>query len=117
MPNYYNYPNYQPYQMPAASQPQQQGINWIQGESAAKSFLVAPGQTVLLLDSESNCFYLKSADQSGMPLPLRIFDYTERIAKTEQNVPIGDFITRKEFEEALAKLTKRSKKEDQNNAE
>lgn len=115
-PYYYNpFQQMQPMQQPA--QQQQQGILWIQGEAAAKSYPVAPGQTVLLMDSESNSFYLKSADQSGMPLPLRSFDYSERTAKPEQNVPIGDFITRKEFEEALAKLTKSKKKEVTENAE
>lgn len=40
--------------------------------------MVAAGNTVLLMDSENQTFYLKSADPSGMPLPLRIFDYKER---------------------------------------
>lgn len=57
----------------------------MQGESAARSYLVAPNTTVLLMDSESQVFYLKSTDSSGMPLPLRIFDYTER--PTQQNIP------------------------------
>lgn len=51
--------------------------DWVQGETGAKSYLVAPNTTVLLLDSEGQKFYLKSADASGMPLPLRIFEYTE----------------------------------------
>lgn len=113
---YYNFNPFQQQMQLPAQQPQQ-GILWIQGEAAAKSYPVAPGQTVLLMDSESNSFYLKSADQSGMPLPLRSFDYSERTAKPEQNVPAGDFITRKEFEEALAKLTKSKKKEVAENAE
>lgn len=54
------------------------GILWVQGEAGAKSWAVAPGKSVMLMDSESNTFYIKSSDQSGMPMPLRIFDYTER---------------------------------------
>lgn len=54
------------------------GINWVSGESGAKSWIVGRGETVLLMDSEAQCFYIKSADASGMPLPLRVFDYTER---------------------------------------
>ena len=77
-------------------------INWVQGESGAKSFLVAPGQAVLLMDSESNVFYIKSSDASGMPMPLRTFDYTERIAKQEQ-VP-NDYVTRDELEKRLAEV-------------
>lgn len=60
-------------------QPQQDnGILWVQGEAGAKSWAVAPGKSVMLMDSESNTFYIKSSDASGMPMPLRIFDYTER---------------------------------------
>lgn len=76
---------YQPIQ--AVNNPPQtnQGLLWVQGEAAARSYLVAPNTTVLLMDSESQTFYLKSTDTSGMPMPLRIFDYTERTA--QQNVP------------------------------
>lgn len=61
------------------------GILWVQGEAGAKSWAVAPGKSVMLMDSESNTFYIKSSDQSGMPMPLRIFDYTERNQQTGQN--------------------------------
>ena len=57
------------------------GITWVQGENAAKSYPVAPGNSVLLMDSENSVMYIKSTDQSGMPQPLRIFDYTERKAQ------------------------------------
>lgn len=62
-------------------QPQQQNnnvVNWVQGESGAKSWIVGRGESVLLMDSENPVFYLKSCDNAGMPLPLRVFDYTER---------------------------------------
>ena len=66
-------------QPPISSQPMQvqqpnNGLIWVQGESGAKSYLVAPNATVMLMDSEGERFYLKSADASGMPLPLRFFD-------------------------------------------
>ena len=67
------YPQYQP---PAQST-QQNGIIWVQGEAAAKSYLVAPGQTVQLWDSETQTIYLKSADASGMP-SMKVLDYTIR---------------------------------------
>lgn len=93
-------------------QPAQQAspIIWVQGEAGAKSYLVAPGNTVMLLDSENSTFYLKSADASGMPMPLRIFDYTERTAAA-QNQPVNGangnmdkFITRDEFERRMAEI-------------
>ena len=56
---------------------QQAGLIWVQGEAAAKSYLVAPGSTVQLWDSEEKVIYLKSADPSGMP-SMKILDYTIR---------------------------------------
>ncbi len=60
----------QPVQMPTqpVQQPQQNnnGILWVSGEVGAKSYLVAPGTSVLLMDSESEKFYIKSTDVSGM---------------------------------------------------
>ena len=71
---------------PPTTQPMAQqgnnGLIWVQGEAGAKSYLVAPGNTVMLMDSEGERFYLKSADASGMPMPLRTFDYKERLNAT-----------------------------------
>ncbi len=70
-------------------------ITWVQGLSGAKAYPVAAGSTVLLMDTEDSIFYIKSADYSGMPLPLRIFDYKERSDQPEKQ----DFVTREEFDE------------------
>ena len=123
-PNYFptNYPNF-PYSLPnpaaapvpptvpsgAVGNGQQanNGILWVQGETGAKSYLVAPGQSVLLKDSEQSSFYIKSSDNSGMPQPLRIFDYVERKTETAAKVPdkAEEYVTRSEFEKRLAELT------------
>ena len=78
---------------------QSSGITWVQGENSAKSYPVAAGQSILLMDSESPVMYIKSTDQSGVPLPLRIFDYKERSQSTSnaQTQKI-DYISRNEFE-------------------
>ena len=69
---------YQPQQMqPQAPQQNASGLIWVQGEGAAKSYLVAPNTTVALFDNESQTIYIKSADASGMP-SIRILDYTFR---------------------------------------
>ena len=100
-------------QMPTPAPQTNNGLVWVQGEVAAKSYPVAPNCTVMLMDSEGERFYLKSADSSGMPLPLRVFEYTERI-----NAPTGDFkggtsdfsemddrfVTREEFERRMASI-------------
>ena len=116
-PNYYGNPAQnrqypQQYQQPVV-QPQQSGngLIWVQGEAGAKSYLVAPGNTVMLMDSESERFYIKSADASGMPLPLRVFAYQELTQQGVQapvvaeQVNPNNFITREEFEQRIASLT------------
>lgn len=115
-PNY-NYPNYTysgyPYtQNYNTSQPQQSnGINWVQGEAGAKSYNIAAGQSVMLMDSENNVFYIKSSDASGMPMPLRIFDYTERVQQKQPSTQpqTNEYITRKEFEKRLSELKNNAK--------
>lgn len=108
-PNYnYSYP-WTTYGAQVAQQQSQSngGIIWVQGETGAKSYLIGgPNQSVLLMDSENDVFYIKSSDGSGMPMPLRIFDYKERTQQPKQlNTEINnDYITRKEFEKRLSEL-------------
>lgn len=87
---YQNYQNYQPQTQPQNQIQQSSGIIWVQGEAGAKSYLVAPNNTVQLWDSETQTIYLKSADASGMP-SMRILDYTIRSNSptTIQNNVIG----------------------------
>lgn len=126
-PVYQGIPQMQQYQMPQP-QPQQQssaGIIWVQGEEGAKAYMVAPGNSVLLMDSENSAFYIKSTDQSGMPLPLRVFDYNERTGDRQSTQAIlsqdDTYVTRKEFDalaariDALTQTGKQVKKEDANN--
>lgn len=89
---------------PVAQAPSQQGndIAWCQGEADAKSRPVAAGHSVILMDSEESVFYIKTVDQSGMPQPLRIFDYKERKPQERStaeasNPPASDVVTREEF--------------------
>ena len=103
---------------PAPTTTQQvNAINWVQGEAGAKSVPVAPGQKVLLMDSETNVFYVKSSDVSGMPLPLRIFEYKEvnKVASDEVNASAQNtYVTHEELEQALAKLKPEVKEEKKN---
>ena len=112
--------SFQPQMMQQQPQMTQQvndtGILWVQGEAGAKSWAVAPGKSVMLMDSENSVFYIKTTDNSGIPLPLRIFDYTERtqqdtapaeavqvtnsqyVTKDELKEILSGFVTRKEIE-------------------
>ena len=95
--------------------PESGGIIWVQGEAGAKAYLVAPGSTVQLWDSENPVIYLKSADMSGMP-SMRVLDYTERggtaggISQEEQKIDLSAYITRDELEAILSERLKRPTK-------
>ena len=102
---------YQPYQPMQTYQQQSNGIIWVQGIEAMKSYPVGAGQSVLLMDSESNCFGIKTADASGMPLPLRVFDYAERKGSSERtrepqsaSVDLSAYVTREELEARISHL-------------
>lgn len=92
----------QNYQQPQQSAP----IIWVQGEEGAKAYMVAAGNSVLLMDSENSVFYIKSTDVSGMPQPLRVFDYTERGKQAPQKPETVDdkFVTRAEFDALRARF-------------
>lgn len=118
-----NYGNYQPMPQPYADRltqlqnqynqavnvpqiqtmPQQQvnqGLLWVSGEVGAKSYLVAPNSTVLLMDSDDAVFYLKSADSAGLPT-LRTFSYVEIESnqnKQKSSEVQKEFVDREEFE-------------------
>ena len=102
---------YQPYTQPTyqPQMPQNQANNamiWVQGESGAKSYLVAPNTTVVLFDSESQTIYLKSADATGLP-SMRILDYTIRDQQARGGAlsqPVGDFATKSEMDALRAEL-------------
>ena len=109
------------YQQPMMGQTAQQtqgtpSIIWVQGEEGAKAYMVAAGNSVLLMDSENSAFYIKSTDASGMPLPLRVFDYKERTtaAKTPPQTaqqPGVEFVTWAEFNALAARCAALEKQE------
>lgn len=96
------YPQYQQQYQPQVQQ-QNNGPIWIQGEAAAKSYLVAPGTTVALWDSESQTIFLKSADASGMP-SMKVLDYTIRDLNA-QKAPKTDLINSADTLSAYATKT------------
>lgn len=97
-------------QQPTMQQPPQtnQGLLWVQGEAGAKSYLVAPNTTVLLMDSEGSRFYLKSTDNAGMP-SLRVFEYSEvsqnapQAQQSEQIDLDSKYVTRQEYDDLNGK--------------
>ena len=99
---------------PPASAPQQ-GMIWVQGETGAKSYMVASGNTVPLWDSENQTVYIKSVEAAGMPW-MRILDYTERTAATRApKAPAVEYVPRSEFDALAAQVAALKKEKEEQN--
>lgn len=95
-------------QQQPVQQPVMTGPFYVSGEAGAKGYLVAAGQTVMLIDADpdANTFWLKSADSAGMP-SMRTFDYRERLS-TQKAVQVAEepgveYVTREDFDRLVAR--------------
>lgn len=79
-------------------------VNGIEG---TKPYTPGPNQSIILMDMEASVFYVKTSDASGMPLPIRIFEFNERTNKEQTEKTGSEFITREEFEDRINSLSKR----------
>ena len=98
-----------------AQQNANNGLVWVQGVEGAKAHFVPAGASAMLMDSEAERFYIKTTDASGMPLPLRVFEFKE-LKEGTQTAPTIDYVRRDEFDElrkSVEALTV-SRKEDDN---
>ena len=107
----------QTWAQPNNTSTQLSSINWVQGEAGARSVPVPPGQKALLMDSETNVFYVKSSDTSGMPLPLRIFEYKEidKSVTNTQDDAAHNYVTHEELNKILAEFKNEKPKEKKKN--
>ena len=102
-----------PYMPPyGANQSAPSTIVWVSGETGAKNYPTAPNTSILLMDSESSRFYVKSADVLGVQT-IRSYEYNEIIPTTKSvepekvtveeakpiDTPKVDYVSRKEFDE------------------
>ena len=82
-------------------QPQNNGINWVQGVEGAKAFQLMPNSNTVLMDSENDgIFYIKVCDNIGM-CSLRKFRYQEIIDEPQQT---NQYVTRDELMNILKEL-------------
>ena len=66
----------------ASPQVQNQGnIVWVQGRTSAEIYPIAPGNKLMLMDSNEPVIYVKEADTTGKLYPMKIFDLVERKEK------------------------------------
>lgn len=83
-PNYNQYTSMPvPGSMNSGTNLNQSSIIWVQGEAGAKAYNVPAGSTVLLMDSETPRFYIKSTSANGIPMKLRMFDYSEILDQSQ----------------------------------
>ena len=68
-------------------------IYWVDSEQQAKSYPVAYGASVSMLDRNSDFMYIKSVDQSGVMTGFRKFELKEVI-----DMPAGDFVSREDYD-------------------
>lgn len=120
-PQFYQPNQFMPQQVQAPIMPQTQqtnsGFNWVRnGEAGANAYPVAPGRSELLMDTDNPVFYIKTVDQSGMPMPLRIFDYSERkspnseVKEAKPTIQTDKFVSRDEFENFRDEIKEEIKK-------
>lgn len=67
----------------------------VNGDAGANAYPVASGNAVLLMDFNSNKFWLKSTNANGIPQPLRCFDFKEEVQEIQNGSRNG--VTRDEF--------------------
>ena len=94
-------------QMPMQNMPQPIPSNdmiWVLSEGEAQSYPVAPNNSVILWDKNSDVVYIKSVNAQNVP-SFRVLDYKERTSENAQKTPVehkcacGDkFVLKKDFE-------------------
>lgn len=86
-----NYPNYsqqnnnipqQNMNIPRANTSSDERI-WVQNETSAEAYLLAPNGFARLWDSSCNRFYEKRADATGRPLPMDVYEYSKVIPQND----------------------------------
>lgn len=104
--NYWGQPQ-QAMPMPGQAQAQpDNGLIWIRGADMAASYPYpnSPGEKFILMDMDSNVFYVKARGTGGETLPMRTYDYFER--KPESGLSTEGYVTREEFDRKMEQLLK-----------
>lgn len=85
-------------------QPQNNGINWVQGIEGGKAYQLPPNSNAILMDSENDgIFYIKISDNVGM-CTLRRFKYEEILDTPNQSlqqIDLSQYVKKSELESML----------------
>lgn len=85
---------------------------WVQNQTSAEAYLVAPNSFVRLWDSSLPRYYEKRADATGRPYPIEVYEYSrvtpnESVSSGKGNVDYTDEIKR--LNERISALEKELK--------
>lgn len=84
------------------NQVQQDERIFVSNQQAAESYIVAANSFIRLWDSSQPRFYEKSADCTGRPMQMKVFEYKEVSAMPD--IPIGNYVSTEEFTEFKAQV-------------
>lgn len=102
MPSYMRNPMMQPI---SPSSPTN-GIEWAMGIENAKSVVVEPGKSKIIMDSEQPKFYIKTVDMNGMG-SIKAFTFQEDVAPqtapaaATPSIDMGKYVTKDELQTIL----------------
>ena len=109
-----NYTGYAPYALPAATsftpaRPNTQGITWVNGEEAARTYPIPYNSTAMLMDSENPVLYVKTIDSMGRIVDFEVYDLINRSPKKETiaNFKPDDFVKKNDLEKMMSDINKR----------
>ena len=94
-------------------EPETNSFVWIQGgKAAAQAYPVAPGNDVLLRDSEQPVIYLKSTDKNGKPQPMQTYRIVEEEEADEKPImsefikkdDLNDYVKREDLDDVFKEL-------------
>lgn len=119
----YNYFGYNPQYNQGYQQGYQQAYQsgnderiWVENETQARSYLVAPNSFVRLWDAQKPVFYEKRTDSAGRPYPMEAYTYSKKPAdgpKTEDNTK-GDKVLDERLKTLEMRLYALERKEAEN---
>lgn len=84
---------------------------FVNGIEGAKSYLMQPNQSVLLMDSDELKCYMKQSDSTGKAT-IRTFKLEEITEKEESKMPVGDYVSKADFDTLSNKFDELLKKLD-----
>lgn len=85
---------------------QTNGIVWVNNDQEVINHLMLPNSAVTLRSNDGKTVYFKTTDPSGRA-SIEVYTLTPRVQETP---PAPDYVTRKEFEELIARLKAREEK-------